>query len=113
MHELGVVFEVVKTVNNFKLKNNLSKVDTIVLQIGQLSSMIPKYIQECYPAAVDGTEFEETKLDIEIIPAEGVCRSCSHIFNIIEHRSTCPECQGKDWGLLTGKEFAIKQIIAC
>jgi len=113
MHELGVVFEVIKTVDNFSKRNNLSKVDTIVLQIGQLSSMIPKYIESCYPAAVDGTEFIDTKLQIEIIPAEAICRACNEVFNVITNHSTCPACTNKDWGLLSGKEFKIKEIIAC
>lgn len=113
MHELGVVFEVIKTVKNFVDTNGLTKVDTIVLQIGELSSMIPKYIHECYPAAVDGTEFEETKLEIEIIPAEALCKGCSHVFNIIQNKSHCPKCESPEWGMLSGKEFAIKQVIAC
>ncbi|MDZ7543562.1 hydrogenase maturation nickel metallochaperone HypA, partial [Clostridium perfringens] len=41
MHELGVVFEVVRTVENFAQRNALTKIDKIVLQIGELSSMIP------------------------------------------------------------------------
>ena len=71
MHELGVVIEVVKTVENFAMKNNVTKIDALVLQIGEFSSMIPKYIEECYPAAVDGTLLQETKLKIEITPGKG------------------------------------------
>jgi hydrogenase nickel incorporation protein HypA/HybF len=53
LHELGIVFEVVKTVKNFAGNNGLTKIDTVVLQIGELSSIFPHYIEECYPAAVD------------------------------------------------------------
>jgi hydrogenase nickel incorporation protein HypA/HybF len=113
MHELGVVFEVIKTVKNFVDKNELTKVDTIVLQIGELSSMIPKYIHECFPAAIDGTEFEETKLEIEIMPAEAICKECKYVFNIIRHKSECPRCESLEWGMLSGKEFSIKEVIAC
>ncbi|MBL8967680.1 MAG: hydrogenase maturation nickel metallochaperone HypA, partial [Spirochaetaceae bacterium] len=41
MHELGVVIEIVKTVEDFAKANGVTKVDTIVLQIGELSSIIP------------------------------------------------------------------------
>jgi hydrogenase nickel incorporation protein HypA/HybF len=34
MHEVGVMIEVIKTVENFARKNNLTKIDTLVLQIG-------------------------------------------------------------------------------
>lgn len=113
MHELGVVFEVIKTVEDFAKKNGVTKIDTIVLQIGELSSMIPKYIEACYPAAVDGTIMQDTKLKIEILPGNARCRQCEKVFNLIEHSGICPGCGGKDWEQLSGKEFMIKEIIAC
>jgi len=112
MHELGVVIGVVNKVIQVAESNQLQNVDTIVLQIGQLSSMIPHYIHACYPAAVDGTVLEKTKLEIETIPANALCKACHQVFNIIENRSKCPHCEGDDWGLLSGKEFIIKEIIA-
>jgi hydrogenase nickel incorporation protein HypA/HybF len=112
MHELSVVFEVVKTVMRITEENQLTNVDTIVLQIGQLSSMIPSYVEACYPAAVDGTDLENTKLCIEIIPAQAMCKACRQVFNIIEHHSQCPHCHNEEWGMLSGKEFIIKEIIA-
>ena len=113
LNELGVVIEVVKTVENFARKNKLTKIDTLVLQIGELSSMIPRYIEACYPAAVDGTLLEETKLEIEILPGNAICKDCNKVFNLIENKSQCPACGSKDREILCGKEFMIKEIIAC
>ncbi len=113
MHELGVVIEVVKTVTRFAEQHQLQKVDTIVLQIGQLSSMIPKYVETCFPAAVEGTHLEQTKLMIETIPANGLCKACHQVFNVLEHKSQCPFCHSQEWGLISGKEFVIKEVIAC
>ncbi len=67
MHELGIVIEIVKTVENFVEKNHLSRVDTLVLQIGKMAPVVPQYIEQCYPAAVDGTSMENTKLVIETL----------------------------------------------
>ena len=113
MHELGVVFEVANTVENFVKRNGLTKVDTIVLQIGELSSIIPRYIESCYPAAVDGTMLQDTKLKIEILPGNGICKDCNKVFNVIEYNSKCPSCGGRHWEVLCGKEFMIKEIVAC
>lgn len=113
MHELGVVIEVIKTVENFARNNDLSKIDTIVVQIGELSSMIPRYVEACYPAAVDGTLLQDTKLKIEILPGNGICKECNKVFNLIENNSECPKCQSRSFELLGGKEFMIKEIIAC
>jgi len=113
LHELGVVIEVIKTVEDFAKTNGLTKIDTLVLQIGELSSMIPKYIEACYPAAVDGSLLQDSKLKIEILPGNGICKKCNKVFNIIENNNKCPNCGSKDRDILCGKEFMIKEIIAC
>ena len=87
MHELGVVIEVVKTVEKFAKKNSLTKIDTLVIQIGELSSMIPRYIEACYPAAVEGTLLQETNIKIEILPGNGICKNCNKVFNLIENHN--------------------------
>ncbi len=113
MHELGVVIEVIKTVESFAQQNGLTKIDTLVLQIGELSSMIPKYIEACYPAAVDGTLLQDTRLKIEILPGNAICKKCNKVFNLIKNNMVCPSCTSKDWEILCGREFMIKEIIAC
>jgi hydrogenase nickel incorporation protein HypA/HybF len=112
LHELSVVFEVVKAVEKIADENQLSEVDMIVLQIGELSSMIPKYIEDCFPAAIDGTRFEKTKLKIEILTATALCKNCKKVFKVVENQGKCQHCQSEDWELLSGKEFIIKEIIA-
>lgn len=113
MHELGIVFNIVKTVEAIVEENQISQVDKIVLQIGELSTVVPKYIEECYPAAVDGTSLEETKLEIEILPGNGRCKHCNQEFNVIKNHGACPTCGEREWELLCGKEFLIKEIVAC
>ncbi|SCJ60175.1 Probable hydrogenase nickel incorporation protein hypA [uncultured Clostridium sp.] len=112
MHELGVVIEVVKTVERIVVEQKLNKVYSIVLQIGELSSMIPRYIEQCYPAAVDGTLLQDTKLEIEVLPANVLCSSCNKVFNIVDNGRTCPNCGGNTFSMLSGREFMIKEIIA-
>ncbi len=113
MHELGIVFEVVKKVKNFADQNGVTKIDTVVLQIGELSSIVPHYIEECYPAAVDGTSMQDTKLKIEILPGNARCIDCHNIYNVIINNGKCPECGSRNLDILGGREFMIKEIIAC
>lgn len=112
MHELGVVINVIETVEKIARENQLTKIDTLVLQIGELSSMIPRYIEACYPVAVDGTLLQDTKLEIEIMPGNGICKECNKVFNLIENKGKCPQCESNHWELLSGKEFLIKEIVA-
>ncbi len=112
MHELGIVYEVIKIVDGFAKENNLTTVDKIVLEVGQLSQAIPRFIEECYPAAVSETAYENTKLEIIVLPAKAKCKACNEVYNIIEHRKICPECQGDEYKLISGQEFNIKEIVA-
>ena len=113
MHELGIVIEIVNMVERIAREQNLTQIDTLVLQIGELSTVVPQYIEACYPAAVDGTMMQDTKLKIEILPGNGRCKDCGKVFNLLEHKSTCPHCGGGEWELLCGREFNIKEIVAC
>ena len=112
MHELGIVYEVIKVVDNFVIENKITKVDKIVLEIGQLSQAIPRFIEQCYPAAVSETKYEDTKLEIVTLPANGACHICHEIYNIVEHRRVCPTCKAEDFRLISGQEFSIKEIVA-
>jgi len=113
MHELSVCFEVVRTLDELVAENGLTEVQSVTLEIGELSSMIPKYMEECFPAAVDGTMFEHTKLEIEVIPGLGKCKACTRIYQLLPVNGVCPECGAKDFEVISGKEFNIKEVLAC
>ncbi len=110
MHELGFVMEIVRVVDELAKEQGITKVDTIVLQIGELSPVVPKYIEECYPAAVDGTFMEDTKLEIEIMPGNGICKACNTVFNVLKSNGACSRCGNRDFDVLSGRDFYIKEI---
>jgi hydrogenase nickel incorporation protein HypA/HybF len=112
MHELGIVYEVIKVVDQIAKENQVTKVEKIVLEIGQLSQAIPRFIQECFPAAVDQTPYEDTELEIITLEAIGECHTCQTTYNIILHRKICPSCQNDSFKLISGQEFNIKEIVA-
>ena len=111
MHELSIVLEIVKTVENFARENGVSKIDTLVLQIGELSSTIPRYIEDCYPMAIEGSLLENTKLEIEILPGNAFCLDCEETYNLKENNSVCPHCGSESFKIMSGHEFFIKEIV--
>lgn len=113
MHELGIVIKIVETVETFAAKNNVKKIETLVLQVGELSTVIPRYIESCYPMAVEGTLLESTALKIEVVPGIVKCKSCKENYNLLLHQEYCPVCNEKAWDLVSGREFIIKEIVAC
>ncbi len=113
MHELGIMFNVVRSVESFARENDVTQIDLLVLQVGELSPVVPHYIEACYPAAVDGTLLQDTELKIEILPGNALCKGCQKVYRFIEHRGVCPHCGSKEHEILSGKEFLIKEIVAC
>lgn len=112
MHELGVLNEVLKQVSAVMDEQKLTKVDTIVLEVGQLSTILPKYLNEFWQTAISDTPFSETKLRIEEIPAEALCHICSKTFDPVKSLGKCPVCNKMDYNFTHGKEFFIKEIVA-
>ena len=41
MHELGILMGIIKTVENYAVENQVGKIEKLVLQIGEISSVIP------------------------------------------------------------------------
>lgn len=109
MHELGIMIEVVKQVEEVARENQAKKVEKIVLQIGEISPVIPHYVEEVFPAAVNNTMLEDTLLEIEIIPANGRCLECGRVFSLLGQRGECT-CGSQNFEELTGREFILKEI---
>jgi hydrogenase nickel incorporation protein HypA/HybF len=113
MHELGILSQLVKSIENIMVEEKLTFVSTIVLQVGELSGVIPKYIEDCYPAAVYKTKLEKTELEMEVIPGNGRCKDCGETFNVLACDLKCPKCGSINLEALSGREFIIKEIRAC
>lgn len=112
MHELGIMYHVVEQVLNVVAVNQVTEVETIVLQVGELSSVVPRYLQACFPAAVDGTILENTKLEIETLKANGICKVCNRVYSILDNSRVCPSCQSEEFEMISGTEFYLKEIRA-
>lgn len=112
MHELGIMAEVIRVVQQTAIEYNLHKVDKIRLQIGELTSVVPQYAEQLFPAAAYKTPLEGTKLEIEVIPGIGCCKECGTEFRVVENDGKCPKCMERNYDILSGREFLIKDIIA-
>lgn len=111
MHELGILTEVIKTVEKFAAQNQIGRIQELVLQIGEISSVIPEYMEKIYPIAVEGTGLEQTSLKIEILPANGKCGDCGTVFHAAKTGGVCPGCNSRNMKLISGREFLIKEIV--
>ena len=112
MHEVGIISSMLKTIEEVMEQEQLTKVEKIVLQVGELSGVLPHYMEICFPAAVYKTRFQDTKLEMDIIPGIARCNRCGREFNGLKYDLTCPDCGNRDdFQRLSGEELIIKEII--
>lgn len=113
MHELGVVFHCIKQVNAIAAENNVKKINSVTVEIGEVSTVIPYYFEDCWNWAVKKeTVLKDAKIVIETIHAVTHCENCGKDYPTVEHGKTCPHCGSGHTFLLTGNEINIKQIEA-
>lgn len=114
MHELGVVFHVIKKVEEVAKENNLTEIKSVTLEIGEVSTVIEDYLRKCWKWSIEKkSEFlKETELIVEKIPAITYCEDCENTYSTIEYGKTCPYCGSGETYLVQGNEFSIKEIEA-
>ncbi len=112
MHELGIVCAVIDTIDKLCVEQDVPYVDTVVLEVGELSGMVPAYIEDCYPAVTYNKErFKDSKLRIDVVEGEAKCQKCGEVFNVVANEGYCPKCDSFDKDVLSGLDFMIKEII--
>ena len=45
MHELGIVFSIINSVENVAKENNVKHVDVVELEIGEVSTIVNSYLE--------------------------------------------------------------------
>ena len=111
MHELGIVFYIIRDVKKVAEENSVSHVNSVVMDIGEVSTIVPEYLIDCWRWAADREELlNGCELKINIIPAVTHCDGCNEDYPTVAHGKICPRCGSPDTWLLRGNEVEIKQI---
>ena len=92
MHELGIVFHVIKMVEEVGEKNSLTSVARVGLALGEVSGVLPDYLQDCWKWAVQKSDLLQG--------------------SVLAHGKVCPHCGSADTVLLRGNEVELEEIEA-
>jgi Zn finger protein HypA/HybF (possibly regulating hydrogenase expression) len=111
MHELGIVFYIIRDVKQVAEENHVGHVSNVVMDIGEVSTVVPEYLTDCWRWAADREELlKGCGLKVNIIPAVTYCGDCGREFGTVQHGKTCPHCGSGNTWLLRGNEVEIKEI---
>ena len=130
MHEMGVVIQIVKTANEFALRNGVKEVNKLTLEIGEASSIMPKYVYSFFSDVItDYPILSNCKLEIETAACKAFCLDCGEVFHpgdrekkesncakprrIREEKLTpprCPKCGSDSFKIFEGNSMIIKSM---
>ena len=126
MHEMGVVLQIVKTANDFALRNGVKEVKKLTLEIGEASAVLPRYVRMFFGDVIpDYPVLANCELEIETVPAQAFCLDCGNVFHPSDehcencgeshhhhhHGSPkCPQCGSESFKLLEGNSLMIKNM---
>ena len=113
MHELQVTQRILDIVLRHAKANDVNKVISIQLKIGELSDLEDEWVQKYFDYLSKDTIAKNAKLKIERTSVVMKCDECGHSFevNIKEVKDIqCPECAHKKSTLMSGREYYIKDM---
>ena len=113
MHELGIVFHIIRTVEDVAQQNKVARIRRVTLQLGEVSGVVKSYLQDCWKWAAAKSEIlPDAVLTVEIIPAVTLCEGCGRQYPTVQYGRTCPHCQSPHTHLVQGNEMLIKEVEA-
>ena len=111
MHELGIVFYIIRDVKKVAEENHVERVSTVVMDIGEVSTVVPHLLTDCWRWAADKEEMlKGCALEINTISAVTNCSDCGREYETVKFGKTCPHCNSQNTWLLRGNEVEIREI---
>lgn len=111
MHELGIVFHIIRSVEEVAVQNNVRRVSAVTLELGEVSGVLEDYLQDCWNwAAAKSDILRGARLQVAVIPAKTLCEDCGMVYPTVAHGRTCPGCGSGHTHLLQGNETMIRDI---
>ena len=110
MHELGLMQNIVNTIQEYVHGNNVQKVIKVILEVGRVSGVVPESLEFCFGVCTKETMLEGAQLEIQSVSAVGRCKGCGEEFDLLENDFSCPTCEASEWDMVSGRDLIIKGL---
>ncbi len=108
MHELALCQAIAGVVRSHARDRH---VDVVRVRIGALRQVVPESLDFCWTLVRDYEDMADAELELEVVPAVVVCRTCNRHSQIESRWSVCcPECQSGDVDVVGGNEFLVTSL---
>ncbi|MBN1215613.1 MAG: hydrogenase maturation nickel metallochaperone HypA [Candidatus Lokiarchaeota archaeon] len=119
MHEFDFAHDIFRVAEQTAKKYKAKRVTLVILEIGELTLIIPELLEECFDIVSKNSIVENAKLEIKLLPGYIKCKDCQNISKVIityEAKLTglqlfrCDKCNSPNTDIIEGKKFNIKSI---
>lgn len=110
MHELSIALGIVEIAENEGRKANTKHVESIELQIGELSGVELESLDFAWPVAVKDTILEHAERHIDVVSGLAKCLDCETEFSLTHVFDACPNCKSYFKNILHGQELRVKAL---
>jgi len=112
MHELSLAYEVIELAKREVIKNKVSTIFEMEIEVGDLSGVEADTFQSALEMISKSTMLEHTLFHINRQPAIGRCSTCNLEFEMKERMACCPTCHRFPSEISGGQEFRVTSILA-
>jgi hydrogenase nickel incorporation protein HypA/HybF len=107
MHELSIADAVVAIASRHAGERRVTRVE---LKVGHLRQVVPDALRFAFELVAAGTPVEGAALEMEVIPAAGVCRACGTMGELPGFPLLCAACGSGDLELVRGDELLVDAL---
>ena len=112
MHEMSLAYNLLEQVLELTRRYRASGVESVTLQVGELSGVVPRFLEDCFRELSRGTLAEGARLYQEKVPAQRVCAPCGSKYPWtpgVDNSVYCDAC-GKILEWQGGNELILKHL---
>ncbi len=107
MHEMSIAQSLIDIIREEMERHQARVLNSVRVQIGRLSAVVPEALTFCFGIMISGTELEGAELITEIVPLEAACKQCPQTFEVVDYVFRCPRCGGTEIETIAGHDLTI------
>jgi hydrogenase nickel incorporation protein HypA/HybF len=105
LHELAIAESIVQIASRHANGRRVTKVQ---LKVGHLRQVVPSALSFSFELVAQDTSVEGAQLEMEEVPAAGLCRDCGTESRLKSFPLQCRKCEGFDLEVLGGEELFVE-----
>jgi hydrogenase nickel incorporation protein HypA/HybF len=110
MHELSIAQEICDIVRQSVPENEMADVRVIRLKVGTFSGVVADSLEFCFSAVTAESDLAQARLEFQHVPFVVECHRCKKTFENEVGFVVCPNCEGVETTVVSGRELQVTEI---